>query len=318
MKVAVIGRGFGANVMAPAYKSLGFDVDIVPSRDPDAVVEACAEPVDLVSIHSPPFQHHEHVMAALAAGRNVLCDKPFGRNAAEARAMCDAAKEAGVLHFLNFEFRCGPVWRKAKQLIDEGAIGELTHVDLTSFGSGLRGRPHGWLSEIDSAGGWIGAFGSHVIDGLRFFFGGEVADCGGMARTEIPFRPDKDGKEVRSTAEDAFSCWFAMADGGTARVDSAYAGAVDLPLSMQLLGSEGAISISGDVLIVLRPGAPAETIDLSPKPGEPGFPAVPLWLAKVKEALQHGRQITPSFDDGVAVAKVMDRLKAAVVRPAVG
>lgn len=313
MKVALIGRGFGANIMAPAYEGLGFQVEVVSSRDSDAVARAC-DVADLVSIHSPPFQHREHVMAALEAGKDVLCDKPFGRNAAEAREMRDAAKAAGVLHFLNFEFRCQPAWEKARDLIAEGTIGDLVHVNWSSFGNGLRGRKHGWLNDADLAGGWIGAYGSHVIDGLRLFFGKEVADCGGVTRAETRFRPDADGNQVRSTAEDAFSAWFVMEGGGTVSVDTAYSASVNLPASTQLLGSEGALTIAGDVVTLHKPKAEPQVFDLTPAPGGPPMPGVPIWLEKVQAALRDRRQIAPNFDDGVAAAEVMDRLKAAVVR----
>lgn len=314
MRVAVIGRGFGAGIMAPAYEGLGFQVEIVPSRDSEAVARAC-ETADLVSIHSPPFQHREHVLAALAAGRDVLCDKPFGRNGAEAREMRDAAKAAGVLHFLNFEFRCQPAWDKARELIGEGAIGELVHVNWSSFGNGLRGREHGWLNDASLSGGWIGAYGSHVIDGLRYFFGKEVADCAGIARTETQFRPDGEGIQVRSTAEDSFSVWFAMKGGGTVSVDTGYSAAVNLPSSIQLLGSEGAVTIAGDSMVTLhRPREQPQTFDLTSPPGGPVMPAVPLWLEKVQASLIDRQQIAPDFDDGVATAEIMDRLKAVVVR----
>jgi len=316
MKVAVIGRGFGANVMAPAYRGLGCEVEVVPSRDEAAIARACAG-ADLVSIHSPPFQHREHVLAALAAGRDVLCDKPFGRNGAEARELRDAAKAAGVLHFLNFEFRAQPAWAKAQQLVASGAIGALTHISWTSFGNGMRGRPHGWLYDTDLAGGWIGAYGSHAIDAVRFFFGREIAGCGGLARTEIAFRPDGDGQQVRSTAEDSFSCWLTIEGGGTASIDTSYAAAVNIPAATVLFGSEAAISIDSDTrLRILRPKGEPEALDLSAETRGMTFAAVPLWLEKVVAAIGARQQIAPNFDDGVAAADVMDKLKLAVSHPA--
>src|ERR1700756_4771292 len=122
MKAVVIGTNFGAKVVAPAYQKAGFEVEVVSPRDTEAVKRACAEPVDLVSVHSPPFLHREHVLLAIESGRNVLCDKPFGISSREAREMLEAAENAGVLHFLNFEFRQESIRRKAKELLDQGAI----------------------------------------------------------------------------------------------------------------------------------------------------------------------------------------------------
>src|ERR1700741_4657763 len=99
MKVAVIGAGFGQYAMAPVYQKLGFEVEVVTPRDPEAVARALASKADLGAIHSPPFMQHDHVMRALDHGQNVLCDKPFGKNLAESQAIRDRAREAGVLNF---------------------------------------------------------------------------------------------------------------------------------------------------------------------------------------------------------------------------
>src|SRR5262247_3788521 len=126
MRVGVIGRGFGAKVVAPAFASTdGCEVvDVVSPRDEAAVAALCARrDVDLVSIHSPPFLHAEHVRLAVRAGHAVLCDKPFGRNAAEASGMCKLASDAGVIGLLNFENRYDAARKRVRALVEEGAIG---------------------------------------------------------------------------------------------------------------------------------------------------------------------------------------------------
>lgn len=311
MKVLVIGTGFGARVVAPIYEALGMSCTIVSPHDGAAVRAACAQDVDLVSVHSPPFLHHEHVMAALDHGRAVLCDKPFGRNALEARAMRDRAKELGVLHCLNFEFRRQPARAKLKALLDAGRIGTLHHIGWTVIGHGLRAQPHRWLFDADKAGGWVGAFGSHVIDTLRFLTGSEIAQCSGTARTEIKERPDRQGAVHPSTAEDAFSCWMKTASGCTIAFDTAYSAPLSLPQRLTLLGSEGVLEVVDDRHIILRrPGEADETHDFAAPTGDPHEPALEPWLAAVRDALLDGRQIAPDFDDGVAVAEVMDALRA--------
>ena len=113
-------------------------------------------------------------MKAIEGGCAVLCDKPFGLDPAEAQAMRDGAREAGVLHFLNCEFRCNLARVKMKELIDEGAIGVVEHVSTILFSNGLRGRNHAWLNDKELGGGWIGAWGSHAADMLRWLFASEV------------------------------------------------------------------------------------------------------------------------------------------------
>ena len=311
MKVAIVGTGFGEKVMAPIYAELGFDVEVASPRDAEAVKRACMGDSDLVSIHSPPFQHKAQVLAALDSGKAVLCDKPFGRNAVEARAMRDRAGELGALNFLNFEFRRQPSRLKVRELLATGAIGELQHISWTMMGAGLRRGKHRWIFEREKGGGWIGAYGSHVIDALRWFWDSEVADCGGISRIETKVRVDREGGQHKVDVEDAFSAWFVMQNGGTVSFDTAFSGSVYLPQRTVFMGSDGAIELIDEVKVVLHPAAgTSETFDFVPPPGDPHAPALAPWLAEVKTALQTKQQLIPSFEEGLAAALVMDELRA--------
>ncbi|MCK0172732.1 Gfo/Idh/MocA family protein [Mycolicibacterium sp. F2034L] len=310
MKALVIGTGFGKYAAAPAYRDLGLDVEIVSPRDDDAVARALDAGADLVSVHSPPFLHRAHVDAAVTRGIPVLCDKPFGCNTADAEAMRDRAAAAGVLHFLNFEFRLRPSWAEIKRRVDAGDVGTPSHLQWTWFGSGLRGRRYGWLNDRELGGGWIGAYGSHLIDYTRFLFGSEVADCGGLTRTDDPQHPDSDGTMRTATAEDAYTAWFRMDNGATAAHDTGFAAAVAGTPRALLLGDAGSLELIADTrLVITRPGKDTQTVEFAtPAPRAPD-PAVTGHLRAVVDAVRTGTQITPSFDDGVAVAKVMDRLR---------
>lgn len=312
MKVVVIGTGFGKYAAAPAYRELGFDAELVSPRDDSAVLRALDSGADLVSVHSPPFLHVDHVGAALDRGLPVLCDKPFGRNAGEAETMRDRAATAGVLHFLNFEFRLKTSWAALKRVVDDGTIGTPVHLQCTWFGNGLRGRRHGWIYDRELGGGWLGAYGSHLIDFTRWLFGSEVADCGGTTRVDDPQHADRDGVLHTATAEDAYTAWFRMAGGATAAHDTGFAAAVPTVPRVLLLGDTGSAELIGDTkLVITRPDAEPETIAFdAPAPRAPD-PAVGGHLARVADALRTGTQITPSFDDGVAVARVLDRLRGA-------
>jgi predicted dehydrogenase len=305
VKVVVIGTGFGRHAAAPAYQSLGFDVEVISPRDDAAVKAAIASDADLISVHSPPFMHLDHVMGAIDNGYAVLCDKPFGRSADEAEAMRNRAREAGVLNFLNFEFRFNESWARLKALSDDGAIGTPRHLHWTFFGSGLRGRQLGWINDRDLGGGWIGAYGSHLIDFTRWLFDSEITECGGVTRTDTP----------SATAEDGYSAWFAMANGCTATHDTGFAAAVPSSPAVTLIGSEGTIELTGDTtLVVRRPGADPDTHEFPTPPRKAPPPALSAFFGQVGVALRDGTQLTPSFDDGVAVAKAMDLLRAKAVR----
>src|SRR2546421_5526680 len=120
--VAVVGTGFGCLTHVRGLRAAGFDVLALAGQDPvktaerarrfdvphglTSLADALALPgVDAVTIATPPHTHAPLVLEALAAGRHVLCEKPFARDAAEARALLDAAAAAGVVHLLGTEFR---------------------------------------------------------------------------------------------------------------------------------------------------------------------------------------------------------------------
>jgi len=333
VKVAVIGAGFGQYAVAPVYRKLGFEVEVVTPRDKEAVERALASKVDLVSIHSPPFMQHDHVIKAIEHGHAVLCDKPFGVNAKQARAMRDRARERGVLNFMNFETRCHP-WRvKFKELAHSGVIGTPRHLSVAFFSNGFRHGTYGWINDRELGGGWISSMGSHLVDFTRWLFNSDVAKCGAMVRTEEPIQRDRDGIERAATAEDAYSAWFIMQNGCTSTQDTAYAAAVPLPARYTLTGSEGAIEIVGNTKLTVRrapdlagvsaaerirrgllAGEGDEVFDFPPAPGEAHEPALTPWFGKIKDALATRTQITPSFDDGVAMAEVLDQLKTGAVR----
>lgn len=316
MKVAVIGRGFGAYAMKPAFEASGWEVELVPSRDEAAVAAACNGKFDLIAVHSPPFQHREHVLQAIAAGKDVLCDKPFGKNGAEAREMRDAAKAAGGLHFVNFEFRFDAARSKVEELLRDGAIGKVLHASYQTCNNFMRERNHGWLNEVERAGGWLGALGSHIIDMMRWQLASDVVDCGGMSRIDVPVRLDEEGGQVTGTAEDAFAFWMTFANGATATVESTSAGAVNLPQRVVYLGSEGAIEVSGDDNVkLLHEGSDPESFNYAPDAGAAMFSSLGDWIGAVEQAIKTRTQIVPSFDEGVAVGEVMDKLKERMVRP---
>jgi len=329
MKVAIIGAGFGKYAVAPVFEKLGMETMVVTPRDEEAVAAAIASDADLVSVHSPPFLHLPHVMAALEAGKHVLCDKPFGVSGAEARAMRDKAKETGVLHFANLEMRNKPVRARILELVRNGAIGEPRHLSWTFISNGFRGGTHGWVHEADKGGGWINAYGSHLIDFMRCLFDSEIADCGGVCRTDWIRRKDRDGVEREATAEDSYSAWFVMENGATVAHDTGYCAPVPLPSRVTVTGSQGAIEVVNDVKLTLHSAIDIDGLDaaerirrgllagegdtvedFTPAPGEAHEPSLMPWLTQVKQALETGTQIRPNLDDAVKVAEAMDLLRA--------
>jgi predicted dehydrogenase len=253
------------------------------------------------------------VLLALEYGQNVLCDKPFGRSARDAREMLDAARSAGVVHLVNFEFRHDRARQRLKGWIDDGAIGQVQHIGWTLYSNGSRGRKYGWLFDKESGGGWIGAYGAHVIDAMRWMVG-EIARGQCVCRTDIRTRTAAGGQLVPCTAEDAFTASLVFDNGVTGMIDTAFGIPEYRPQRIEVLGTEGVIVLNGVTDLRLRVrGEERECLTFEAPTGDPHEPAFRAWAAAVKEAVAGNRQIRPSFEDGLACALVMDQLRASAI-----
>ena len=315
--IGIIGRGFGQRIVAPVFAETdGCEVvDVVSPRDGDAVAALSANPdVDLVAVHAPPFCHRDLVLGALAAGKAVLCDKPFGCDAADATAMEAAARDAGVPTLLNFEFRHHPGRARLRDLVLDGAVGTVEHVQWTAFNAGSRRplREYGWLFDATRGGGWVGAWGSHAIDFVRWTFG-EIADAAADLSTTLRERPDRDGRLHTCTAEDGFTARLRTAGGATVTIDTTFAARVNLAPRITVLGSDGALESVADGSITLRTDAGKDEVFRFDAPREdPHLVPMRAWAEIVRDAVRDGAvpEGEPTFADGLACARVMDQLRA--------
>jgi len=316
VRVGVIGRGFGERVVAPAYQATdGCEVvDVVSPRDDAAVSALCGRTdIDLISVHSPPFLHLDHVRRAVDGAHDVLCDKPFGRNAAEASEMRDVAHAAGVLHFLNFENRYDTARRCVRAAVTDGTIGEPEHVSFTMLMSISRSplRPYGWSCDAVAGGGWLRAMGSHQIDFARWTFG-EIVEVGGQLRTAVTERPDAAGNLHHCTADDGFALTLLSERGVSVVMNSSSAAPLNVPLSMLVIGSKGIVEEAANRVVVRTPEGDREVFSAETSTN-PLFGAMQRYAEVVRDAV-HERHVppdAPTFDDGVSCAEVIDRVEAA-------
>lgn len=316
MRVGVIGAGFGARSVAPAFAATEgcTVVDVVSARDDVAAAALCARSdVDLISVHSPPFLHERHVKAALDGGHAVLCDKPFGRNSVEAGTMLAAAAAAGAINLLNFEFRQLPLRQKLRDMVRDGAVGRVEHVSWTQIVSGSRVplRNYGWLFDRELGGGWIGAWGSHAVDAIRWMLG-DIEDARAECRVTVTERPDRDGVLHRCDAEDAFTATLDVEGGATVAIDTSFAATATLAQRIVVLGAEGVLESVGDARLTLRrvDGA-REELDAPRPDGDPHDVPMQRWAEVVRDAVLSGHvpSDAPTFADGVACVRVLDQLR---------
>jgi predicted dehydrogenase len=327
--VVVIGTGFGARVVAPAFAATqGFEiVAVVSARDEAAIAAAVADPrTDLVTIHSPPFLHERHVRLALDAGRSVLCDKPFTPSAETSRRLVADSKSAVGLHLVNFEFRFDPVRRRMREVVAAGALGPVEHVSWVhvTAGSRLPLRPYGWLFDRERGGGWIGAWASHAIDALRFSFGEVDAVVSSRPRLAVTHRPDPeapDGPWRECTAEDGLAALLELRGGVSVAVDSTFAASASLPPRITVVGRDATLENVADDRLTLRHGATAREHLTVPLRDHPDHHAAPMHAlaSAVRDAMRSG-EASPelaTFADGLACDEVLATLRAAplVVAP---
>ncbi|GLF98326.1 Gfo/Idh/MocA family protein [Streptomyces yaizuensis] len=151
--------------------------------------------VHLVDICAPGDLHAEIAVAALAAGKHVLCEKPLANTVAEAEAMCAAAARArreGRIAMVGFNYRRVPAVAHARRLIAEGRLGALRHLRFTYLQDWLvdPGAPLTWRLQREHAGsGALGDLGAHIVDLAQYLSGERLTGVSALAETFVTERP---------------------------------------------------------------------------------------------------------------------------------
>ncbi len=195
LRVALIGCGeigklrAAAVARVPALKlTVVCDADRARANALAAIPQARVEPewreavraedADVVLVSTPPSLHAEMTVAALGAGKHVLCEKPLARNPVECRSMTEAAARSGRLLATGFNYRFYPSARKAREIFDSGALGRLDHIRAYT-GYSAAAHHQAWLHDaVEMGGGALRDNGIHLIDMTRWFLG-DVAEIGG-------------------------------------------------------------------------------------------------------------------------------------------
>ena len=164
---------------------------------------ACEEvEVVVVSVRAP--RHHGPTMAALAAGKHVYTEWPLGANLAEAEEMAAAARAAPGTSIIGLQGRHTPIYRRLKELADDGFFGEVLAIQIGSCGGGLLDKesPASWRADARNGAhnGTIG-FG-HLIEPVYHCFG-PIREVSGVWRTQAPRWLEQDtGRTIDATAPD--------------------------------------------------------------------------------------------------------------------
>jgi predicted dehydrogenase len=151
--------------------------------------------IDVIDICTPGDSHAEIAIAALAAGKHVLCEKPLANTVEEAQAMTAAAAEAraaGVRVMCGFNYRRVPAIALMRQLVSSGRIGVIRHVRATYLQDWIVDPqfPLVWRLQKDKAGsGALGDIGAHIIDATQYVTGQRITSVSGLTETFVKERP---------------------------------------------------------------------------------------------------------------------------------
>jgi predicted dehydrogenase len=219
--VGMLGYAFMGKAHTNAYKTLAYmtwppplmpQLVSIAGRDEEAVSEAAQrygfaehvtdwhaivadDRVGLFDNVGPNNLHAEPTIAAAEAGKHVICEKPLGRDAAESHETWQRVEAAGVKHMCAFNYRFVPAVRLARQMIEAGEIGDITHFRGSYLQEWGAAEIDAWRFDKAAAGsGALGDLGAHVVDMARYLVG-EIDSVAAMTATFWPEREVDDAVE---------------------------------------------------------------------------------------------------------------------------
>lgn len=277
-------------------------------------------PIDAVSICTPNAYHEPAALAALDAGKHVICEKPLALDYSGARRMAERAAASGLKHAVNFRYRWVPAAGYVRDLIEAGELGEIYHVYAHYFNGTLHDpqSPIRWRQTRAAAGtGVLGDLGSHLIDLCRWWIG-EVASVQGHLRTFNTKRPLIGGGIGEVDVDDSVDAHLTFANGAEG-VLSASQCAIgrNNHQRLELYGTKGAVIYEiekwdqgGDRIQICLGSAQARynafaTVPVSPArlTGHPERPMIDFI-----DAIRADRMPSPNFDDGMRCQEVIDAI----------
>ncbi|MEU2537413.1 Gfo/Idh/MocA family protein [Streptomyces iakyrus] len=368
LRVGMVGYAFMGAAHSQGWRTAGrvFDLPLNPvqavicGRDAAAVRAAAdrhgwastetdwralveRDDVDLVDICTPGDSHAEIALAALAAGKHVLCEKPLANTVEEATSMVMAAEEAharGQVAMVGFNYRRVPATAQARRMVAEGRLGRLRHVRVTYLQDWLIDPqfPLTWRLRREQAGsGSLGDLGAHIVDLAQYLVGEPLAGVSALTETFVRERPLPAGatsglSAVTSagtgqvTVDDAALFTARFPSGALASFEATrYATGRKNALRIELNGERGSLAFDLERLNELSfhdgtvPGAEAGFRRILVT--EPDHPYLEAWwppghglgyehtfvhqARDLVHAIAEGRRPEPSFADGLQVQRVL-------------
>jgi predicted dehydrogenase len=356
LNLALIGGGMIARAHAAALQMVPFFFPDVPRWRPRLVCEATEDlaqsaqqrlgfekgtvgwqdatqraDIDAILIATPPDLHHDIAIAALRAGKHVLCEKPLARTSHEAENMARLATEAGVVAICGFNYRLAPALLQARRMVREGACGDLYQVSGRYLQDFARdpSRPLNWRYQAARGGsGALADIGSHLLDCVRWL-AGEINSVIGVKRTVVTQRPVTDRAASEPVDVDDHAAFLTRFDSGalgTFEVSRVASGRGN-QLQLEIYGTSGSLVFDWERNNELQYFSTSDAADRQGFRRILAGPAFPRWPAPlpvsglgigfletmVVQLAEFARAIAgepalelATFDDGLRVARLVD------------
>ncbi|PRY48682.1 putative dehydrogenase [Geodermatophilus tzadiensis] len=369
--VGLIGYAFMGAAHSQAWRTaphffdlpLRPDLRVLAGRDADRVAEAAGKlgwaetetdwrrvveraDVGLVDVCTPGDTHAEIAIAALEAGKHVLCEKPLANSVAEAEAMTEAAQRAaarGVRSMVGFTYRRVPAIGLARRLVAEGRLGRIRHVRAAYLQDWIAdpAAPMSWRLEKDKAGsGALGDIGAHVVDLTQYITGETLTGVSALLETFVTERPlpasagslsGTAGEGMGRVTVDDAAVFLARFSGGALATFEATRFALGRKngIRIEVNGSEGSLAFDFEDMNVLEffdGSEPAERAGFRRIiVTEPEHPYIAAWwpaghglgyehgfthqVVDLVTAIAKDEDPVPSFADGLQVQRVLDAVE---------
>ena len=263
LRVGIVGVGWGTVVHLPAYQAAeGYEVKGLCARTTNKLEPIAAaneiklvstdweefvrrDDLDLISIAAPVALHHPITLAALGAGKHVMCEKPLALTAQQCAEMAEAARRSGRATATTFELRWLPDRSRVRQLVRDGVVGSPYFIRLSqtaAYWHPTRKLQELWMYDLNQGGGYLNGLLAHDIDFICSLFGRPIAVCAEV-RTSVPVRSLADGGTLNVTADDTSALLLRLESGALAVISaSVVALHTDPTAQLDIFGENGTIT----------------------------------------------------------------------------
>lgn len=333
MRLLILGTGGMANQHARNFSAIAGvnvvgGVDVVPER----LAEFCAEhgiekqftsldealawgDFDAVANVTPDGVHYATTLAAVAAGKHVFCEKPLSTDSGKAIEMTEAIEASGRVGMVNLTYRNSPALQRGRQMVLNGDIGSVRHVEASHLQSWLVAKAWGdWKSESKwlwrlsrkhGSNGALGDIGIHIVDFASYGCGLDVQQVFGRLKTFDKAPGNRIG-EYELDANDCFAMCVGFGGGaiGTIQASRTAAGQLD-QLRLRVYGDKGSIEIvydTGRSYLRTCMDRDLDTANWRDIPYDP----VQTNYQRFVQAVREGKSLEPSFRRAAMIQKVLD------------